>query len=86
MTTASQVQFEPRWKEELVCTRDGRTFAVEMTMDIITVYFPTQSKWEASAPEWALQQWERVTKDLSAWCQQQKIPLVIEVHAWVQFD
>jgi hypothetical protein len=86
MITTSTVQFEPRWKEELVCTMDGRKFVVELTMGVLTAYFPTQSKWESSAPEWARHQWERVRADLSAWCQQQKMPLVIEDHAWVSFD
>jgi hypothetical protein len=86
MIATSTVQFQPKWKEELVCTMDGRSFVVELTMGVLTVYFPTQTKWEASAPEWARQHWERVRADLSAWCQQQKMPLVIEDHAWVSFD
>ncbi len=86
MTTASKVQFEPKWKDELVCTMDGRQFVVEMTMGFLKVFFPTQPKWEASAPAWARQQWERVRADLAAWCEQQKMPLVIEDHAWVSFD
>ena len=65
---------------------DGRTFVIELTMGVLTVYFPTQSTWEAFAPEWAANQWQRVKDDLSAWCEQQKIPLVIEDHAWVQFE
>jgi hypothetical protein len=86
MTTASKVQFEPKWKEELVCTMDGRRFVVELTMGVLTVYFPTLSKWDASAPEWARGQWQRVRDDLADWCQQQKMPLVIEDHALVEFD
>ena len=65
---------------------DGRCFVIELTMGVITVYFPTQSKWESSAPEWARQHWDRIRADLSAWCQQQKMPLVIEDDAWVQFE
>jgi len=86
MTTASKAQFEPKWKEELVCTMDGRRFVVELTMGRLAVYFPTNAKWKAAAPEWAASQWERVRDDLVAWCAQQKIPLVIEENAWVQFD
>ena len=86
MTTTSKVQFQPKWKEELVCTLDGRRFVIELTMGILTVYLPTQSKWQKSAPEWAAQHWGRVREDLSTWCEQQKIPLVIEEHAWVSFD
>jgi hypothetical protein len=79
MTTTSKVQFQPKWKEELVCTVDGGRFVVEMTI-------PTQPMWEASAPDWARHQWERVREDLAAWCEQQKMPLIIEDHAWVSFD
>jgi hypothetical protein len=86
MITTSKVQFQPKWKEELVCTMDGRSFVVELTMGVLTVYFPTQSKWQTSAPDWAKQQWERVKGDLSIWCEQKKIPLVIEDHAWAQFE
>lgn len=86
MSTISKVQFEPKWKEELVCTMDGKKFIVELTMGVLTVYFPTKSKWATSAPEWARPQWERVRADLSAWCQQQNIPLIIEDSAWVQFE
>lgn len=86
MNANSKVQFRPKWKEELVCTMDGRSFVVELTMGILTVYFPTHSKWESSAPEWARPHWERVRADLAVWCQQQKMPLVIENDAWVQFE
>ena len=86
MNSTSKVQFQPKWKEELVCTMDGKSFVIELTMGVLTVYFPTQSKWEASAPEWAMQQWTRVEHDLSAWCAEQKIPLVIEEHTSVQFE
>jgi hypothetical protein len=86
MTAISKVRFQPRWKEELVCTMDGKPFVVELTMGILTVYFPDQSKWEASAPDWAKHQWARVREDLATWCEQQKIPLVIQNHAWVSFD
>ena len=85
-TTASKVQFEPKWKEELVCTMDERRFVIELTMGALTVYFPTPSKWDASAPEWAKGQWERVRSDLAGWCEQRKMPLVIEDQAWVHFD
>jgi hypothetical protein len=85
MVALSKIQFEPKWKEELVCTMDGRRFVVELTMGVLTVYFPTLAKWESSAPEWAKKQWERARADLSDWCEHQKIPLVIEDHAWVSF-
>ena len=86
MATPSQVQFRSEWKELLIGSMDGKQFTIELTMGVLTVYLPTLAKWEASAPEWAKHQWERVRADLSAWCEQQKIPLVIEDHAWVEFS
>jgi hypothetical protein len=86
MANPSTVQFEPRWKELLVCTMDGKNVVVELTMGVLTVYFPTKSRWESSAPEWAKNQWERVRRDLSAWCEKEKVPLVIEDDAWVDFE
>jgi hypothetical protein len=86
VTSVSKVQFEPKWKEELICTMDGRRFVIELTMGIVTVYFPTQSTWEATVPDWAKRQWERVRGDLSAWCLEQDIPLQIVDNAWVEFD
>jgi hypothetical protein len=65
---------------------DGSSFMVEMTMGVATVYFPTSAKWERVAPEWAKAHWERVHRDLVAWCLREKIPLVVEDDAWVQFE
>jgi hypothetical protein len=81
-----KVRFQPKWKELLVCTMDGKTFSVELTMGVLTVYFPEKAKWEATAPAWARGQWNRVQGDLSAWCLQEKIPLVIDEKAWVEFE
>jgi hypothetical protein len=85
MTALPPVQFQPRWKEELVCTLAGQSFVVELTMGVLTVYFPTQAKWEVAAPAWAKPQWARVHQDLTQWCAQQKIPLRITDDAWVSF-
>jgi O-acetyl-ADP-ribose deacetylase (regulator of RNase III) len=85
MASLSKVQFEPQWKELLICRMDGRRFVIELTMGVLTVYFRTQSTWEASAPDWAKRQWERVRGDLSAWCLEQGIPLQIVDGAWVEF-
>jgi len=32
MSTTSTVQFPPKWKEELICTMEGRRFVIELTM------------------------------------------------------
>lgn len=83
---ASKVNFQPRWKEELVCTLWDQTFIIDMTMGVPTVYFPTQSRWEKAAPEWAKPEWARIKGDLVEWCEQNKIPLVIDDDGWVQFE
>ncbi len=82
----SKVQFRPEYKELLICTMDGREFVLEFTWGTYQVFFPTKSTWEASAPDWAQHQWERVRDDLTAWCHEQKFPLEIEDHAYVSFD
>ncbi|MCW1913405.1 hypothetical protein OJ996_07465 [Luteolibacter sp. GHJ8] len=86
MSIPSKVQFNPRWKEELVCMMDGRQFIIEMTMGVYTAYLPSEAKWEQAAPEWAAGQWERVRADAAAWCEGQKMPLVIEDRAWIHFE
>ena len=86
MNTPDKVQFEPRWKEELLCSIDGHTFIVEMTMGVLTVYMPTKSKWEQIAPEWAKSHWQRIITDLSAWCDAEKIPLKYDDNAWASFN
>lgn len=57
---AASIQFQTQWKEGLHSTMDGHSCAVEFTMGIPTVYFPTRSRWEARALDWARGQWERV--------------------------
>lgn len=86
MSMETNIQFEPKWKELLECTMDGHKFTVEITMGTLAVYFPTQSKWESQAPEWAKNCWYRVKDDLSDWCKQQRIPMNIQEDAWVDFD
>ena len=81
-----KVQFQPKWREELVCTMDGKKFSIELTMGVLRAYVPTRPRWEATAPDWARRQWEQVKEDLSAWCHQEKIPLVIDDKAWVAFE
>jgi len=86
MAIPSQVQFRSEWKEMLIGSMDGREFTIELTMGVLTVYFPTLAKWEASAPDSARHQWARVRADLSAWCEKHKIPLVIDDQSWVEFS
>jgi hypothetical protein len=86
MSTESEISFQPEWKELLHGTLEGRQFTIELTMGVLKVFLPTASKWEALAPAWAKGRWEQVRAALAAWCEKQKIPLVIEENAWVEFD
>ena len=86
MNIEPKTKFQPKWKEELIGTIDGKQFAIELTMGTLHVYFPTATKWESSAPIWAKGRWEQVKLDLTYWCQNEKISLTIEENAWVQFD
>ena len=55
-------------------------------MGELTAFLPAKSKWEASAPDWARNLWERVHGELESWCKQQNIPFVVEDHVWVSFE
>lgn len=77
MSSDVKTIFQPEWKELLIGTIDSKHFTIELTMGVLTVYFPTAAKWEASAPAWAKGKWEQVRVDLAAWC---------EENAWVEFE
>lgn len=83
---ATRITFEPRWKEELVCTMDGRRFVIELTMGQLHAYLPSKETWERDAPDWAKDQWDRVHQDLATWCKGQSMPLSVEDRAWVSFE
>jgi hypothetical protein len=81
------VQFSPRWKEELVCSVDGKSFVIEFSMgSAYHAYLPEQERWEAVAPDWAKPLWEQVRDDLTRWCEGQRIKLTIDSNSWVTFD
>jgi len=70
-------RFQPRWKEELVCSCDLGSFVITMPMGVVSVDFPTEDTWEREAPVWAKPYWETVRTQLAAWCDSQKIPLYV---------
>lgn len=70
-------QFQPRWKEELVCSCDLGSFVVTMPMGVVSVDFPTEDIWQHEAPSWAKPYWDSVRSQLSAWCKSQNIPLYV---------
>jgi hypothetical protein len=86
MTPVSRVEFEAKWKEQLVCSMDGKRFVLELTMGVLGAYFPTKAKWEESVPAWAKPHWERVRSDLADWCEDEGIPLHIQDDAWADFS
>jgi hypothetical protein len=86
MNSETKSKFQPKWKEELIGTIDGKQFSIELTMGTLHVYFPTAVKWESSAPIWAKGKWDQVKIDLEDWCRKERIPLTIEENAWVDFE
>jgi hypothetical protein len=56
--------FEPRWKEELVCTCQEGSFVLDYAMGTPTVYFPAESSWQKVPPEWALLHWSTLHEQL----------------------
>ena len=75
--------FQPRWKEELVCSCSRGSFVLEMPMGIATVYLPTAERWPAVAPAWAKEDWTVVHRELAAWCRRERIPLRVDATAQV---
>jgi hypothetical protein len=87
MSGNAKTQFSPRWREELVCTLDGKSFVIEFSMgSAYHAYLPSRERWEGQAPEWAKEIWPQVMEDLKQWCESQKILLTVDVSAWVTFD
>ena len=75
--------FQPRWKEELVVTGAGGTFALELSMGVYSVCLPTQKVWETQAPEWARDLWPLLKRELEDWCVNNKAVLHIDESAAV---
>ncbi len=75
--------FQPRWKEELVCSCSRGSFVLEMPMGVTTVYLPTAERRPAVAPGWAKEDWIAVHRELAAWCLCKQIPLRVNATAHV---
>ena len=80
---APRFEFEPRWKEELVCSCEFGSFILEMPMGVISVYLPTQPEWEQRAPVWVRPHWEALRTQLSEWCAHYRYPLYVDASAAV---
>ena len=76
-------KFQPRWKEELVCTGPGGSFVLELPMGILSAYLPTEESWRVKAPEWARDLWPELKSELEAWCRANNAKFYIEATAAV---
>ena len=85
MTDASQIAFSPRWKEMLDCCTPWGSFAVELTMGVLHVYFPDEAKWKKDVPARLREKWPDIVGELRRWCENQNIPLSIVSDAWIEF-
>lgn len=75
--------FQPRWREELVCTCAEGSLVIEMTMGAREeVCLPSEATWQKNAPEWARPLWSSLESQLRSWCGRTR-PLHIEDRAWV---
>ena len=69
------MSFQPRWKEELVCSCALGSFVITMPMGVVSVDFPTEETWLREAPGWAAPHWSSIRSQLAAWCAAERIPL-----------
>ena len=76
-------QFEPRWKETLICSSVFGAFALEMSMGLPMVYLPTKSAWQREAPHWSVHCWDSLHDQLADWCAKENIPLMVDEAASV---
>ena len=74
-------EFLPRWKEELVCRCAQGELILEYAMGTPTVCLPVKDRWTMMAPDWSLEYWDSIHAQLSDWCSQNKVALVIDTYA-----
>ncbi|MBX2940673.1 MAG: hypothetical protein KF880_11440 [Ferruginibacter sp.] len=77
------IQFQPRWKEELLATSKDGVLVFELTMGKLQVYFPDRDMWLARVPAWAKDQWEVYHNACERWCAQQGIPFTVVSNGFV---
>ena len=77
------IQFEPRWREELVATSSEGKLVFELTMGKLKVCFPDKSLWDESVPAWATSKWEIYLDACKKWCEGKDIPLTIVKNTFV---
>ena len=79
----STFTFQPRWKEELVCTGAGGSFVLELPMGRLTACLPTETAWKDKAPAWAHDLWPVLKVELEAWCRSNRAQFVLDHKAGV---
>jgi len=72
-----RIQFNPRWREELVATSDEGVLILELTMGKYHVYFPSQRQWLEAVPDWARSKWDLYLTECRNWCAQNNIPISV---------
>lgn len=77
--------FQPRWKEELVCTGPGGSFVLELPMGILSAYMPAEAAWPAKCPPWARDLWPDLKADLEDWCRRNGARFFIDESATVWY-
>lgn len=77
------IQFNPRWKEELLATSADGVLVLELTMGKLQVCFPDQNLWEANVPTWAKDKWFLYRMGCEKWCKQQGIPFTVVERGFV---
>lgn len=77
------IQFEPRWREELVATSQEGNLVFELTMGQIHVYFPDENRWQKSVPEWALEKYDLYQEACKTWCESRGILFSIAENTFV---
>ena len=75
--------FQPKWKEELICTGPGGSFILELPMGILSAYLPTEEEWQRKSPAWARELWPTLRSELEAWCNANKAQFFIDATASV---
>jgi hypothetical protein len=75
--------FQPKWKEELVCTGPGGSFTLELPMGVLSAYLPTEVEWQCKGPGWAKDLWPTLRSELEAWCKANHAEFIIDASAHV---
>ncbi len=78
-----RISFTPRWREELVATCNEGILVFELTMGKNHVYFPSESTWISSVPQWAKDKWQVFFDACTRWCSGNSIPISVVDNALV---